>query len=412
MNTAKIAWRNLWRRKRRTLITAFSVGFGIALFVTFTGMGDYSYTQIIDSGATMGFGHVTVEARGYNDSPALDQKIAGTPDILEAVGRIPGVRDAVVRITGQAMFATAAKSVGGMFLAVDPSRETEEANVFMRMMVKGSVFKDAGARHAVIGIKMAEKLNLDLGKKLVATFTDAEGEIVSEIARVTGIFETGVQEVDGGVVLLPIDRIRDTLRYRRDEATMVSILVGDQRESGVVKDRIIAELGRQDIEVLTWHETRADLAGIIAVDRAGNYLFQVLVGLLIGAGILNTMLMSVLERVREFGVMMAIGLSPGRLIRMVLMEAVWIGLIGLVMGIVVFSPWYAYMILKGIDFSSWIGEGYSAGGAIVDPVMKLRLYRESAVVILAGIFSLTLAAAVYPAVRASRVAPVESLKAL
>lgn len=412
MNTAKTAWRNLWRRKRRTLITAFSVGFGMALFVTFTGSGDYTYTRIIDSGATMGYGHVTVEPKGYNNTPALDKKISGASVIREEVAGLPGVRNAIVRISGQAMFATAAKNVGGIFLAVDPASETPENNIFLRTIVRGGMFGDTRGRYAVIGSKMAEKLKLDLGKKLVVTLTDVDGEIVSEIGRVTGIFKTGVQDIDSGVVLLPIDRMRTALKYGPDEATFVSVLVDDQRKSARIRDEISSRIPRTEAEVLTWHDTQPDLAGIIAVDRAGNYLFQVLVGMLIGAGILNTMLMSVLERVHEFGVMIAIGLSPGLLIRLVLMEAIWIALIGIAMGLILFSPWYAFLLFKGIDLSQMVGEGYSAGGAVVDPVMKLRLHGSSAVIILTGVFGLTMASALYPAFRASRVNPVDSIKVI
>ncbi len=412
MKLSRTAWRNLWRRKRRTFITAFTVAFGIALSVTFTGMGDYTYTNMIDTSATMGFGHLSVEPLGYNESPSLNKRIHGADAVRDGITGIPGIEAAMVRIIGQAMFASAAKTVGGAFIGMDPSQESPERNLFLRSIVEGSVFQGTDGRGVVVGIKMAEKLNVRLGRKLVYTATDIHGEIVSEIARVTGIFNTGVDEIDSSMVLLPIDRVRATLQYDAKDATLVSIFIDDQRKADRLRDVVFEAVGDPDREVLTWRETQPDIAGLIALDRAGNYLFQILVGLLIGAGILNTMLMNVLERTREFGVMMAIGLSPVTLIRLVVLESAWIGLVGIVLGIVVFAPWYAYLIHVGIDFSGMIGEGYSAGGVMVDPVMKLRLYKESAIAILAGVFTLTLAAGLYPAYRASRVLPVESLKTL
>jgi ABC-type lipoprotein release transport system permease subunit len=412
MKLTRMAWRNLWRSKRRTLITAFSVGFGFALAVTFTGMAEYSYTNIINTGATMGFGHVTVEPAGYNDRPSLDKRIGETDSIRRTVSRLPGVSDAIVRIIGQAMFATATKSVGGMLIGMDPVHETPARNIFLRSMVEGSAFESSGGRGAVIGSEMARKLNLNIGKKLVYTATDIHGEIVSEIARVSGIYRTGDDDVDGSIVLLPIDSVRRALGYGRDEATVVSIFITDQRRAARMRDVIRTAVGRPDREVLDWKETQPDLAAVILLDRSGNYLFQILVGLLIAAGILNTMLMSVLERVREFGVMMALGLSPLRLVGMVIIESVWIGFIGIALGVVVFLPWYAYLMQSGIDLSGMVGEGYSAGGVIVDPVMKLKLYRETAAIILGGSMFLTLTAGLYPAFRAGRVLPVESLKTL
>jgi ABC-type lipoprotein release transport system permease subunit len=146
------------------------------------------------------------------------------------------------------------------------------------------------------------------------------------------------------------------------------------------------------------------------MDRIGNYISQVLIGLLIAAGILNTMLMSVMERTREFGVMMAIGMSPKTLFKLVIVESVCLALIGIVLGIIITAPWYAYLYYVGLDFSGAIGDDYSAGGILIDPLIKIRLYKESVIAILTGVFILTLLSGLYPAWRAGRIPPVESLK--
>ena len=412
MKFGKMAWRNLWRRKRRTLITGFSIGFGVLLSVTFTGTGDYGYTNMINAGATMGFGHVTIEPRGYNQTPALDKRLLKTEQIREQVLTMPGISDAIVRIMGQAMFASASKTVGGMFMAVDPAQESTEQNLLLRSLVQGQLFPQADGRGVVIGNKMAEKLNLRIGKKLVYTTTDVSGEIVSEIARVAGIFKTGVIEVDGSMVLLPINSVRTTLHYDSQDATLVSVIINDQRYSEKMRDKIDAIVGNPRREVLTWKQTQSELAGLITMDKSGNYIMQILIGLLIAAGILNTLLMSVLERSREFGVMMAIGMSPKTLFKLVLVESFWLALIGLVLGIIITIPWYAYLHYVGLDFSGAIGEDYSAGGVLVDPLIRIRLFKESIIAILAGIFSLTLLSGIYPAWRAGRTPPVESLRAM
>jgi ABC-type lipoprotein release transport system permease subunit len=412
MTLGKMAWRNLWRRKRRTLITAFSIGFGVMLAVTFTGTGDYGYTNMINAGATMGLGHVTIEPRGYNQTPALDKRLLKAEQIREHVLIMPGVSDAIVRIMGQAMFASASKTVGGMFMALDPAQDSAEQNLLLRSLVQGQLFPSADGRGVVVGTKMAEKLNLRIGKKLVYTTTDISGEIVSEIARVVGIFETGVNEVDGAMVLLPINSVRATLHYDTQDATLVAVIINDQRRAERVRGEIAAAVGNPQREVLTWKQTQAELAGIIIMDKGGNYILQLLIGLLIAAGILNTLLMSVLERKREFGVMMAVGMSPATLFRLVLVESFWLALIGLVVGIVITTPWYAYLYYVGLDFSGAVGEDYSAGGVLVDPLLKIRLYKESITAILAGVFGLTLLSGVYPAWRAGRIPPVDSLKVI
>ena len=412
MKLGTIAWRNLWRRKRRTLITGISIGFGVMLSVTFTGTGDYGYTNMINTGAIMGLGHVTIEPYGYNQTPSLDKRLRKAKQIRDRVLAMPGVTDAIVRITGQAMFASASKTIGGMFMGIDPAQESPEHNLLIRSLVQGEVFSSTHNRGVVVGSKMAEKLNLRVGKKLVYTTTDVYGEIVSEIARVTGIFRTGVNEVDGGMVLLPIDSVRATLHYQAEDATILAVIISDQRYAERMCDTISLVEKDPQIEVLSWQQTQPDLAGIITIDRSGNYISQFLIGLLIAAGILNTLLMSVLERTREFGVMMAVGMSPKTLFMLVVVESFWLAIIGIVIGIIITAPWYAYLYHVGLDFSGAIGEDYSAGGILVDPLIRIRLYKESIIAILTGVFSLTLLAGLYPAWRAGRIPPVESLKAM
>jgi len=416
MNVNRLAWRNLWRRKRRTLITAFSIGFGVMLSVTFTGSGDYTYTNMIDTGASMGMGHVTVQPKGYDLKPTLDKRLQQTDALRQKLLVMPEVTDATVRLTGQAMFASANKSVGGAFIAIDPANESAANNLLLRSLVEGEVFPGSNGRGIVIGSKLATKLHLRIGKKIVYTTTDVTGEIVSDIARVSGIFTTGVSMIDGGLALLPIRSVQKTLGYTHDEATLIAVMIKDQRHAELVRDQIIsAETGMPGMKgaaVLSWKQSQPDLAGVIAMDKSMNYISQFLVGLLIAAGILNTMLMSVLERTREFGVMMAVGMAPRTLFRLVMVESFWLALVGLVLGIIITAPWYYYLYNTGIDFSGSFGEDFSYGGVLVDPVFKARLFRESITAILAGVFTLAICAGAYPAWRAGRIPPVDSLKTI
>jgi len=412
MKLGKLAWHNLWRRKRRTFITAFSIAFGVLLAVTFTGTGDYAYTNMIDASANMGLGHVTVQPRGYNETPSLDKRLRHADQIRARLLQLPGVNSAYVRILGQAMFASAAKNVGGVFLGIDPAAESGAHNLLLRSLVEGELFPPGRSHGALVGSRLAEKLNLRLGKKLVYTTSDGNGDIVSEIARVSGVFRTGESEVDGTMVLLPIDALRSTLKYAPGEASLVAVIVEDQRHARAMSSEIAAQLGDPRREVLSWQRTQPEIAGVVAMDRSGNYISQLLVGLLVAAGILNTLLMSVLERTREFGVMLAVGMAPRTLFRLVITESLWLALLGVLLGVIITTPWFLYLAHVGIDFSAAIGQDYSAGGVLVDPVLRIRLYRESALAILAGVFALTLLSGLYPAWRAARVPPVQSLKAL
>jgi len=407
-----LAWRNLWRHKRRTLITASSIAFGVLLSVTFTGAGDYFYTRMIDAGAKMGMGHITVAARDYNRAPSSQKRLQSANQHQATLRELPEVSSVIARIQGQAMFASARKSIGGTFIAIDPAQETASNNLFIQSLVEGKMLETVSDKGIVMGVDLARKLQLSLGKKVVYTTTDVNGDIVSAIARVSGLFRTGVSEVDGGLALLPLQSVQTVLGYESDEVSFIAVNLHDQRASHVLRDSLQQQAAFQDMEVLNWQQTQPDLAGMIAVDKSANKISQLLIALLISAGIINTMLMSVLERIREFGVMMALGMSPRHLFGLVMLESFWLAVTGLIIGIIITIPWYLYMFETGLDLTSAYGDDFSFGGVLLDTVFKIRLFKESVVGILIGLFSLALIAGAYPAWRASRIPPVDGLKAL
>ncbi len=409
---ATISWRSLLRNKRRTFLTAISVAFGVFLSVTFTASGDYSYTNMIDSSATMGLGHITIESPNFNDTPSLALSISQTDKIQDLTSAIPGIEASFSRILGQAIFASGSKTVGGQFMAIDPTKEKTQYNFFLKYIEQGHLFSEDESRGIVVGAKLAEKLKLRLRKKVVYTLTDKKGEIVSAVARVSGIFRSGEDSIDGSMVLLPIKRIREILNYKEQEASLVALFIKDQRQATDIALQTSQILQDDSIKVLTYKETQREIAGLVAMDRASNYFLQFLVGLLIAAGILNTILMNVMERTKEFGMMMAVGMSPGKIVSIVLIESFWIGLLGLILGALITLPFYLYMSEVGLDLSRYIGTDYNAAGVLIDPVLKFILFKESACAIVTGIFALTMAAGLYPAFRASRITPVDSLKSI
>jgi len=412
MNLNLLAFRNIFRHKRRTLITASSIAFGVMLSVTFTGSGDYTYTNMIDSGAKMGMGHVTIQPVGYQQKPTLEKRLQRSDAMMQAAQAESDVVRVMPRIMGQALFASAHKSVGGAFIAMDPNLEAAANNLFLDALVEGALFTADDRQGVMVGSKLAEKLKLKVGKKMVYTTTDVHGEITSQITRVTGIFQSGIQFVDASMVLLPLKSTQKTLGYRADEVTLMAVMIDDQRRAKAVRDRLASLPAMQGSAVLSWHDSQPDLGGVIAMERGGNVIMQLLIGLLIAAGVLNTMLMGVLERKHEFGMMMAVGMSPAVLFRLVMIECFWLALLGLLIGIVITAPWYYFLYTTGIDLSGDLGNGFSYGGVLVAPVFKARLFPESVVMILGSVFALAMLAGAWPAWKAGRTPPIESLKAL
>lgn len=408
-----LAWKNIWRNQRRTLVTVLAVSFGIWLALTATGLATGSYANLIDASVRMGLGHVSVQAKGYQEAPSLKKRLAGAVALAERLRGEPGVLRALPRIQGAAMFSSASNSLGGLFMAVDPALEDAQSHLLVRSLSAGALFKGTADRTALLGWRLAERLGLKLGRKFVVTVTDVHGQMATGLFRVGGLFRTGADEMDGNAVLLPLGSAAALLGYAPGEATAVAVLLEDRRDAQARAAALGAELARPDAEVLPWQETQPELAGIMRIDRAFDYLFQLVLGMVIAVGVLNTALMSVMERRREMGVMLAIGLSPGRLFGMVLLESLCQGLLGALLAALVCAPWLLFLHFKGLDFSAFLPkEGATLGGVLLDPVYHALLYPGQVAATVGVALALCAGAGLFPAWKAGRLPPVESIRDL
>jgi ABC-type lipoprotein release transport system permease subunit len=409
-NLAIMAWRNLWRNRRRTIITLCSIAFGIMLAVLFTGIGDSSWTRMIDLAARSGGGHVTFQHPEYLDTPSLKRTITNTKELKKIALQNKDVTRAVTRIVGYAMLATATESQGAFVVGIDPEQEDEQTLSVIEGLVKGEMFRSTRDRGVILGKRLAENLGLKMGRKVVYTMTDKEGEIVSGLARVSGIVRTGSPPIDSGLCLLPIDSLREILGYTSDEAIQVALFVDDQRKS----ESVAASLNERTDDrtaVVTWSQSRPELASFISMKVSGTEFFEIVIMFLVAAGIFNTLFVSVMERMREFGIMMAIGFSPSQLFRLVMLESLWLSLVGLVFSVLVTAWPYYYLNTSGVDLSVMVGEqGSEVAGVTMEPILYVDIFAESAAIIAIVVVFATLLSGLYPAWRAGRVVPVESIK--
>ena len=411
MNLTETAWRNIWRHRRRTLITLSSIALATMLAILMTGMQDASWRDVIDVAARMGGGHVTLQHPDYLDKPALSRTVTDGTDKTKLALEDGNVRRVVSRIVGQTLLSTSRDSFGAGFIAFDPAVEDVETLSILEAIAKGRNFESADEGGILLGSRLAANLGAALGKKVVYTMTDRTGQIVTGLARVSGIIRTGSPSVDLGLCLFPIDSIRATLGFGDDEAIQVALFLDDNRKSAQVARRMNALFG-SETAALTWKETQPDLESFIAMKKGGMIVFEALILILCGAGIFNTLFVSVMERLREFGILIAVGFQPSRLFILVMLESLWLGLLGLVLG-VFFVAWpYYYLSRTGIDFSALYADQQSidVAGVGMSMVMKVGIYPESATAIALAVLAATLFSGLYPAWRAGRVEPVDSIK--
>lgn len=408
---AVMAWRNLWRNRRRTLLTLSSIVFGVFLAVLFTALQDRNWADTIDLAARLSGGHVTLEHPDYLDSPKLTLTIQNTDRLMELVGRTKHVERTAERISGQAMLATANDSFGASFLAIDPEREDETTLSVLSALVDGGMFETGHDRGIILGQKLAENLGVGMGKRVVYTMTDVHGEIVSGLARVSGIVRTGAPGIDGGLCLLPIDAVRDLLGYAPHEATEVAVFIDDERQSDLVAEDLQNQVG-PSVAALPWHRSRPELAALIAMKVGGARFMEVLIAVLVAAGIFNTLFISVMERLREFGIMNAIGFSSGKLFALVMLESFWLAVIGLAASVAVTAGPYFYLASRGISIAAILGDTSSmeVAGVVLPETMRVGIFPENAAII--AIFALLaiVSSGLYPAWKAGQVEPVETIR--
>ena len=409
---AVMAWRNLWRNRRRTVLTLCSIAFGVLLAVLFTAMQDQNWADTIDLAARLSGGHVTLEHPEHLEAPKLTLTIESTDDLMELAKAQDHVHRVAERIAGHAMLSTAGDSFGAAFIAIDPEREDTFTLSVLEALVEGEIFETSADRGIILGARLADNLGVGMGKRVVYTMTDIHGDIVAGLARVSGIVRTGSMGIDGGLCLLPIDAVRELLGYAPDEATQIAIFIDDQRRSDSVADALQQRVG-SDAAALPWHRIQPELAAFIAMKVGSARFIEVLIAVLVAAGIFNTLFISVMERLREFGIMNAVGFSSGTIFALVMLESFWLAVVGLIVSFIITAGPYMYLASTGIRLAAFVGdntESLEVAGIALPDTMRVGIFPENAAIIaIAAVLAIVLSG-LYPAWKAGHVEPVETIR--
>jgi len=414
-NIPAIAWRNLWRNRRRTVLTLSSISFGVFLAIMFTAMQDRNWSEMIDLAARLGGGHVTIQHPEYQDTPSLKKTVRQSAEMTKSARSEQAVTKVTGRISGPIMLSTTSESFGASFIAFNPRTEDETTLSLLNpdALASGGMFAGPDDRGIILGAKLAENLNASLGNRIVYTLTDRHGDIVSGLARLSGTIKTGAPNLDASLSLLPIETVREIIGYETEEVTQVAVFIDDSRNTATVAQNIAARISRvAGVSVLPWNLSQPDLAAFIAMKVGGTRFIAAFIGLLVAAGIFNTLFVSVMERLREFGILMAIGFSPTRLFALVMMESLWLALVGLVGAAVITAGPYFYLASAGIDISQMLADQgtMDVAGVAMSTTLKVGIFPENVFYISIAAIMATLLAGLYPAWRAGTVEPIEAIK--
>lgn len=404
MLTLKIAWRNLWRRSRRTWLTVSTISLGLTLLLVSLGLGDGSHRQMIDSAVRMGSGHLIIQSFGYQETTEIerllsqDQQRSVESWVEKRKSQFP-VRFFLRRVFGSGVASSSDGSTGVQMIGIEVNQEVQ-ASLFDEKLVEGRFLHPRESDRVIIGEGIARRLRLKPGEKLVLMAQGAQGaEIQSILMRVAGIIRTGQEGIDLTLVLIPLKAAQDFLGLRKG-IHQVAVFLSEEPPS-----QALADLGKADLralEVLHWSEALPELRDYIRIDDGGNYVFHVFIFLLIAFTILNTLLMSVLERTRELALLDALGLTPAKRFAMVLLEASFLALLSGFLGGTLGYSIHHYLHTHGLRIDLFYEGDISAAGVILDPVLYSDLSSNRILGSILLVVALTILLALVPALRASR----------
>lgn len=369
---------------------------------------------MVRNAINMGEGHITVQPRGYLASPANYMFIKNGAGLLADINKLQLKASVAPRISLRVLASTASNAVGVALEGLDPIKDRRRETLAPKI-IKGEWLKAGDSRGLLIGTSMARKLKTKVGSKIVIMSGKEDGNTEAQLGRVRGIFKSGVIELDSYLVISDLSFTRKFLisessNENRGPLTRIAIFVDDTDDINTIKKTLLSIIQSDEIAVLDWQQMLPQLVQYIVIDDAFSYVMLMLILIVILFGIVNTVLMSVLERTREFGLLRALGLSKNYLLTLVFFESLLLSLMALVVGWLLGGSVHAYFASTGIDFSEWLEEGTQIAGTVMDPVIIPELSLERILQLSGIVFFVTLASGIYPAIKAARITPVQALR--
>lgn len=398
-----LAWRNLWRNKRRSGIVLSSIVLGYAAMVFLDGLMTGMARQMLENRIGIHTAHLQVHRAGFLDNRVLANRIEEPGEVAAALEAAPGVERFSRRVLTFGMVSSASGSAGVTLVGVEPERERAVTQI--PDLVTAGSYLSGGAREILLSERVAGELDVGLGGKVVGMASGLGGEVGSELFRVAGLFASYDSRFDDTHVYVPLADARRLLSL--DEGVMeFAALCPDPAASEAAADSLAAALGDR-YAVATYRELLPLLVVQVDVYRQMMLVIYAIVGLAVVLGIVNTMLMAVYERINEFGVLLAIGMRRRRVFGMVVLEALTLGVLGTAAGIGAGAAVTAPFMEAGIDLSAFEAGLTAFGtGAVIHPQLTAAsLFSAALVVPLVSVLG-----ALYPSYEAVNLEPVEAIR--
>ncbi len=400
---AKIAWRNLWRNKKRTLITVSSVFFGVILSSLMGSMQEGSYQKMIENVARFYAGHAQIQHENYPDNQSINNSFVVSDSLVEKLGQTKGIEMVVPRLESFSLASSGNQTEGVMILGVNPELEDQMTDLSGKI-VKGTWFDSLN--QVLAGKDLAGNLGISVGDTLVMISQGLHGVSAYGKYPVTGLFSHPNPELNRHLVYLPIDEAR-YFYQAFDHVTSLALVAESQKAMNKAIPKIKEQMPENHI-LRTWQEMFPAIVQQIQSDRATALIMKLILYMVIGFGILGTVVMMMAERRQEFSVMVAVGMFRFKLAVMLLIEILWIGIIGVSAGFIGSFPVIGWFVNHPVPIGGQAGEWMKNIG--FEPYMyfawDIGVFLQQMLVV----FILTLLISLYPFIKAFKVSPVVGLK--
>ncbi|MCB9476969.1 MAG: ABC transporter permease [Deltaproteobacteria bacterium] len=408
MNTLPVmAWRNLGRNRRRTALSGAAIAFATALLIFFQALQLGSYDSMIENTVRINSGHLQIQHPEFREEGSIVLALEDPDKLLKIADNAPGVVAASPRIVTGMLVSKKDQSFGAMLMGIDAAREARVTTI-KTLVKEGEYLDPADPQGVIVGKTLAGNLGATIGDELILMGTSYDGSTAAERVHVRGIFKTGLPELDRQSFYANLSAVQQWT-WMEGRVHSIAILLDDNRSINKARDAIAAQLptGEDAPVVLDWKQINPGIDQAIRLDKAFGQVMLFVLVMIVGFGIMNTFLMSALERTREFGVMLAIGVRPRTCAWMLILEGQLLFLVSFLTGTVVGTLVTLYFSRDGITFpgSDAMYESYGMSQTIFP-----SLTGEVAYMTVGMVWVIVALVSAYPAWRITRLRPVQALR--
>jgi len=403
MLTFKLAIRNLFRNTRRTILTAILISFSLMALIMADGLILGMKDLLVSSLTKNLVGEAQLHRKGFRDNFDVDLYFTGTDDLVADLRGRPEVTEVASRVLSGGMVSSSYNVATGMVFGIDAEAEARIGNI-KKAIIEGQYL--TGERGEImLGRPMAELLEVSLGDRIVITLSEADGGDLSQaLFRVSGIYYFGLREIDHNTVFINADQARQVVGISADASHELVMVFEDSSVSREKTSTVFDDFNNEQLELKSWMELNEDIAIMLELFGLSTLIIGSILFLLASLGVINSMFMSIYERLYEFGVARAIGTTPWQLAQLILCEALLLGIGSCLFGGVIGYGLISYTTLHGLPLGEFEMSGIALSGNIATQ-MQLSQFTELPLYIIL----LTLVAALYPARFASKIVPTEAL---